>query len=144
MRPSNSIMQMKKNFSFLSNKYKGTIESNRKLVVSSIIIILIIIFFLFQKYQLTTDGVFTICQVDHYEAAGSGGNLYIDIFYQDKKYHTAANTFCSGCEGKYFFVKIIKNQPEGVVVFMRDYPVPDCILNKPIPKQGWEIIPTCN
>lgn len=99
---------------------------------------------LFRSYKLKNDGVYTICQVDHYEPAESGGSLYIDILYNGKKYRAVADAFCGNCNGKYFFVKIIRNQPEGVVIFLDNYPVPDCVLNHSIPKEGWEIIPKCD
>lgn len=117
---------------------------NRKLIVSLVILLLIVTYFLFRSYKLNTDGIYTVCQVDHFEPADSGASLYIDIFYQGKKYRAVASSFCGNCNGKFFFVRIIKNQPEGVVIFLDNYPVPDCVLNHSIPEEGWEIIPTCD
>ena len=116
---------------------------DRKLIVFLVIILLIITYSLFRSYKLNTDGVYTVCQVDHFEPADSGVSLYIDIFYQGKKYRRVADSFCGNCNGKYFFVRIIRNQPEGVVIFLDKYPVPDCVLNGTIPEKGWETIPTC-
>ena len=116
---------------------------DRKLIVSLVILLLIVMYSLFRSYKLNTEGVYTICQVDHFEAADSGVSLYIDVFYQGKKYRRVANSFCGNCNGKYFFVKIIRDQPEGVVIFSDKHPVPDCILNDSIPEQGWESIPSC-
>ena len=115
---------------------------DRKLIVSLLILLLIITYFLFRSYKLNTDGVYTVCQVDHFEPADSGASLYIDIFYQGKKYRAVANSFCGNCNGKYFFVRIIRNQPEGAVIFLDKHPVPDCILNDLIPEQGWDSILT--
>ncbi|MDR6341625.1 hypothetical protein HNQ91_004698 [Filimonas zeae] len=48
------------------------------------------------------------------------------------------------CVGKYFFIKIISEEPEGAVVFLKEYPVPDCILRRKIPPEGWNEIPGCD
>jgi len=78
---------------------------DRKLIVSLVILLLIVTYSLFSSYKLNTDGVYTICQVDHFEAADSGVCLYIDVFYQAKKYRRVANSFCGNCNGKYFLAK---------------------------------------
>jgi hypothetical protein len=112
-------------------------------IAVSVIIILLLGYSIFRANKIVTDGIYTICQVDHFESAESGVNLYIELHYQGKKIKRSVDSFCGGCDGRYFFVRIIKNQPNSIVLFLSKYPVPDCILNDSIPFEGWKEIPTC-
>jgi hypothetical protein len=93
---------------------------------------------------MAKNGIITVCQVDHYEPAGSGGSLFVNVFYKGKVYKNIANASCSDCNGKYFFVRIMKGSPTGKIIFFEFDPVPDCILKKKIPDEGWSTIPKCD
>jgi len=107
------------------------------------IVAIILIWTLYSNHKFSSQGVYTICRVDHYEPGGSGSDLYIDIYYQGIKYKAVANALCNGCDGKLYFVQIVKNKPTGTVRFLGDYPVPDCISIDDLPKEGWTKIPQC-
>ncbi|GAB2808317.1 hypothetical protein [Ferruginibacter profundus] len=107
------------------------------------IVFVFAIFVAYRSCKLDNEGVITICKVDHYEPAGSGSSLYIKIYYQGKEYNSIANSMCGECDGKFFFIRIIKGQPLKEVVFLKDYPVPDCISKKTLPYDGWVKIPSC-
>lgn len=138
----NQKVFMKKIKVFFSNM-KDLSGQNREFGFFLIIMVFLICYSLYSRYQFSSDGVFTICRIDHYEPADGGGNLYIDIYYKGQVFRNVANSFSGSSKSKYRFVKIIKDQPTGVVIFLKDYPVPDCILIDSIPNDGWEKIPSC-
>ena len=45
--------------------------------------------------------------------------------------------------GKDYFVMLLPSNPNAIVL-LENNPVPDCLLNKAAPPQGWKKMPTCN
>lgn len=96
----------------------------------------------YQNYLFNSSGIITIAKVVGSEAAEQGYDLYLKVSYNGKEYDNIADGLCSNCRNKYFYVRIIENSPTGKIIFYNE-PVPECILNKPIPIKGWKIIPKC-
>jgi len=126
------------------NKIFNDNIDRKEMYFGAFIVLTFIIFITYRGCKLQNDGVITICKVDHYEPAESGSSLFIKIYYHGKEYNSVANTMCGECNGKLFFVRIIKNQPLKEVIFLKDHPVPDCILINSLPFEGWNEIPICD
>ena len=120
------------------------INNNRSLIFGVFVISMFVIYSLFRKYQLDSHGVITIAKVVRYENAESGDNLWVKVYYNGQIYETMSGSSCYSCIGQFFFVRIVKGDPTGVVILYNDNPVPDCILQKPLPVDGWKEIPTCD
>jgi len=92
---------------------------------------------------IKSKGVITIARVEYFKGASDGSDLHINVYYNGTTYKNVIDEFCR-CNGKFFFVKIEKNNPEGYIIFYKDKPVPDCILKRPIPITGWSDFTVCS
>ena len=115
----------------------------KKLIFTLLIVLLIIGFGFYKITQINKYGVFTVARVLKYESAASGGDLYIEIYFQGKVINATVGNACAKCIGKYYFVKVLKETPSKHVIFFNESPVPDCILRNGIPKDGWKEFPIC-
>jgi len=118
-------------------------EGQAKPFLISIIVIGLAIVVLVGRSNFRKYGAVTVAQVIKAEGAAEGGSLHIVVFFRGQKIKTIANAMCRLCEGKYFFVKILRNNPHKSVIFYDDNPVPTCILDSPLPEEGWKEIPIC-
>lgn len=125
------------------NSLKNFINSNREGIGVIVIILIITTYCFYIQNERAESGVITIARVERFEGSEQGVDLYITIFFEDKKYSASVDVFCKGCEGKFFFVKILKNSPNKYVEFYKSNLVPECILKLPLPSEGWKEIPKC-
>lgn len=44
--------------------------------------------------------------------------------------------------GRRYFIKLLPKDPDALV-FLKEYPVPECLLLADIPKEGWKEMPSC-
>jgi hypothetical protein len=119
-----------------------TFFKNKELVGGILLILIFLFYIISRDNNIKRHGVFTIAKIIKYEGDADGASLFIDIHFNGKIFSTVVNQGCSNCIGKYFFVKILKQDPSSVIFYEKEI-VPDCILKKPIPIKGWEKIPTC-
>lgn len=114
-----------------------------KWIVVCLLILSIILYDVYETKKIERDGIITIAKVDKYETNVSGGDMHISIFYKQKEYKSVINTICIKCTGKYYFVKILDQDPGKNVILLDNIIVPQCLLSKPIPYDGWKEIPKC-
>lgn len=120
---------------------KGSKYNNLIFVILGVL--LIIGYTYFRKNRIDKFGIFTIAKVVRYEGASSGSFLYMTVYLGGKTFNTSVGNSCYRCIGKYYFVKVIKENPSKHVIFYNESPVPECILKNPIPENGWKKFPSC-
>jgi len=109
-----------------------------------VIFIGIVIFVGYKMTNTKTHGLVTIAKVLRYEPAESGSELFIEIYFMNKKYVTSiGQEFQPGSFGRFFFIKIDPKQPENYPIFYADRPVPRCIIDSVKYFRGWLDFPTC-
>ena len=108
-----------------------------------IIIIGLVVIVVAQRDKFKKYGTITIAQVIKSEGAAEGNNLHLAVLFRGERIEMIANAMCRRCDGKYFFVKILRNDPSQSVIFYDDKLVPECILRQPLPQEGWKEIPNC-
>jgi hypothetical protein len=125
---------------------KKIIDEHGGLLSVITILLIFIAFFVIRKNKMNKEGVFTIAKVIKYESDASGGSLYIEVYFRGEKINTIVNSSCFGCDkdNDFYFVQLLKQNPKYDIYFFEDYPVPDCILKKPIPELGWKELPKCD
>ena len=90
-------------------------------------------------------GIITVAKVTGFEGAESGSDLYLEIYLEGKKYKTSVGQGCQhDCIGRFFFVKVLRDNPTHYIIFYGYKPVPDCIMSNVIYFKGWKEIPDCN
>ena len=89
-------------------------------------------------------GVITVAKVLRYESGEYGSDLSLEVYVGDKKFTTTVDQDCDECVGRYYFVKILKEDPLRYPLIYTDDPVPDCILSKVKYFDGWKDIPECD
>jgi hypothetical protein len=128
------------------NKIFNYLTNNKPLFIGILMIIVVICIGLYRQYRVRNYSVFTVARVDKFEGAEQGVDVYITIFYRDKKFKCIVDSWCLDCTGKYYFVKIDGENPSlcGRVQLYENNPVPECLVGK-IPSNGWNEIPkdTC-
>jgi len=124
------------------NTRKGNIEFV-KYAVFAFILLSIIFYERWHDNKIRKYGVYTIAKVDHQERAADVGDLHVDIYYGNEVRRVRLNKSCGGCDGKFFFVKVQKDDPFNNILFYENNPVPNCILKNPIPSEGWKEMPVC-
>lgn len=121
----------------------GFLKKNKADTIKVSVFMAVVIFFMVKSFfDFKKNGVYTVAKVLRQEGASSGANLYLTVFFQNKRINAVADDVCRYCVGKFFFVKVRKDKPNKVV-FYYDKPVPDCIMEAPLPPEGWKEIPKC-
>jgi hypothetical protein len=90
------------------------------------------------------NGIVTVAKVIEYEAHEQGSSTLIHIYLGNKIIPTHVTPDCYYCEGKYYFIKVLKDDPENTPLFYEDKPVPDCIIENVKYFEGWNDFPTCD
>ena len=88
-------------------------------------------------------GIITICYVKYFEIQSQGSTTYCTVFLNGKKYDATSSEGCKEMNGKYFFVKVLKNNPTYYILIYQNNEVPQCILENKLPDGGWDSIPNC-
>ena len=110
-----------------------------------LIVALIYFYVTHQTGKTKRDGIYTIAKIIKWEPAESGSDLYIDIYLEDKIYHTSLGYGCqsSECIGRFFFIKVLRSKPTQYPILLDSLPVPDCIVTSFPDFPGWKKIPKC-
>jgi hypothetical protein len=111
--------------------------------IATFIILLIFIYLFFRYKNVEANGVFTICRFDNYEATSDGSNTYCTIFFNGKEYNITNGMGSKKRIGKFFFVKLLKDNPTYEVIVYYQHEVPGCIDKNSLPTKGWREIPSC-
>lgn len=99
----------------------------------------------YKNKQVKEEGIFTIAKLIRFVGAESGSSLYIDIYLNNKVYHTSVNEdFEKGGIGKFYFIKVLKNAPTDYPILYGYKQVPSCILENVKDYKGWNRIPDCD
>lgn len=117
------------------------LKFNSSFTIGVLMLLLVIVYIVYTQYMLKEHGAITIAKVEKFESAEQGINLYITIYFRGRKYESMVDAACFKCEGKYFYIKIIDQNPSEAPHLYDDKPVPTCILEKPLPFNGWNEIP---
>lgn len=125
-------------------RVKDYIRNHAELIFVLIVVAGIFLFVHFKQRNVKNEGVITVAKVTNYEGAESGSDLFIEIYLDNKIYSTRIGYGCGiNCIGKFFFVKVNKNNPKDYPIFYGDKQVPDCILRSVKVYEGWEDFPQC-
>jgi hypothetical protein len=110
------------------------------------IVLLLVIINDFNKKTNNTEknGVITVARIMRHEIAEQGATLNIEIYLKNKVFTTTATNKCYYCEGKFFFVKVLEENPTSYPILYMDKPVPDCIIENVKYYKGWNDFPTCS
>jgi hypothetical protein len=136
----NVMMKKDKNQKLLS------FISNYLEIIGTLFILFVIILFLwFKERKVNNSGVITIAKVIDLNMSGDGSDLSIEIYFHKKVYKTSLNIICTGnCVGKYYFIKVNKDDPTDYPIFYEEKEVPQCILlNYSDQSNGWIDFPLC-
>ena len=121
----------------------NSITKYKEAYIAAFVIVLILIYSKLRLNNVENNGVITICRINNYEALSDGSNTYCTVFLNGKKYEVISGMGSKKMIGKYFFVKALKEKPRYDIVIYDDKEVPKCILDNPLPKEGWNKIPNC-
>ena len=108
-----------------------------------VIIVGIFLYGILRFKRVEKSGVFSIARVDKCEPEVDGSETYITVFFGGKEYPTTVGNSKSRMVGKFYFVKILPEDPTYEVILYLDNEVPACLLKDSIPRGGWEVLPTC-
>lgn len=118
-------------------------SDNLRLILGLVIIIPLVSYGLYQCSELKKKGRITIAKAIRYEGKAHGSSLYIEIYFNGKIVHDIVNALCPECVGKYYYVKVKPDNPSSFAILFENQQVPECILSKPLPLNGWKEIPEC-
>jgi len=135
-------------FHWLKNiltKTENLITTNIKVVITLIIVGFIILFTTKKYHVIRKYGRVSVAKVIQSEPAASGAMTYIEFYFRGKKVTAMLDEIFF--EDRYIFVKFLPDRPNDVIFIEGEnygkY-APNCILNIPIPYEGWDEIPNCN
>ena len=111
------------------------------LFLITFIYIFSIIFNFYYIQNTNIQGIYTIVKVIKIEIPEQGIDCYVDIYYHNKTYSKVVDNFHLTVGCYYFAVIWPSSNPELAYILNK---VPDCLLVKPIPYEGWKKIPQCN
>jgi len=125
-------------------KTRALFEEYRGIIGFIAIGLLIACFILVKRSEMRKHGIITVAKVIEYEAAESGSSLRIQVYLKDKVITAYVANECYFCAGKYYFVKVLKDDPTNYPIIYMEKPVPDCIIENVKYYKGWDDFPTCN
>ncbi len=105
------------------------------------IALLFLVLRMYEEYSFSKRGVYTIGKVTNWESAEQGSSCFVDVYYHGKIYKTVLNTTRPQV-GRFYYVSLLANDPGSAGILKEE--VQPCILEKPIPYEGWKKIPSCN
>lgn len=111
------------------------------------LIIAVAIIFCIYKFFWTHDveksGIYSKGIVVNSESTKGGILITVQYSYQGSKYKsTVGSDLGKGAIGRQYFIQFKPEDPKAIV-FHRDQPVPDCLINVEAPSSGWNKIPDC-
>jgi hypothetical protein len=120
------------------------LQNNSKIIFAIIVVLFLVFYSINRTNHTDKHGLITVAKVMKYEPAESGSSLEINIYLKDKVISTSVSTGCYFCVGKFFFIKVLKDDPKSYPLLILDKPVPDCIIEKVQYFKGWDSIPSCD
>src|SRR5206468_10962482 len=104
--------------------------NNKPLLFGLLLIMAVLCVGLYRNYRLSNYGIITVARVDKFEGAEQGVNVHITIFFQEKQFNCVVDSWCLRCEGKFYFIKIDKENPRscGRVHLYENKAVSECLL----------------
>ena len=103
-----------------------------------------IFLYLSAKYRkVETEGVFIVCKINNYEPDSDGSTTYCTAYLNGQEYNFRSGEGNGSMVGKYYFGKVLKEDPYFQFILYPDQEVPGCILNDTLSKAGWTTIPVC-
>lgn len=92
---------------------------------------------------ISSNGVYTKCIIKSVLAYKGGVRIEIDYFFKNEKFSALLNYSGDGIKvGEQYFIKLL---PENPKAFNFDnIIIPECLLNKQPPFNGWTKLPTCD
>ena len=121
--------------------FKKSIIENRSVFITLVILIGLILFVNFRITSVEKNGVITLCKIDWYEPLADGSTTYCSVFLNDKVYKVESGMGYKSMIGRYYFVKVLKENPNYEIIIYDNIIVPSCILKIKLPSNGWKEIP---
>ena len=115
--------------------------------IGTILLIIMMIYYCVSKSNnIEKNGVVTVAKVMEYEAAEQGSSLRIHVYLEHKVITAHVSNDCYFCIGGYYFVKVLKDDPDSYLILYMDKPVPDCIIRRVGFDyfKGWKDFPDCS
>lgn len=111
------------------------------------LVIAVAIIFCTYKFFWTQDvkkeGIYSKGTVVNSESTKGGILITVQYSYNGAQYKaTLGSSLGKGAIGRQYFIQFKPVDPKAIV-FHRDKPVPDCLINVDAPSSGWDKIPSC-
>lgn len=88
-------------------------------------------------------GIYSKGLVVKSDATKGGILITVQFYYKNSRYEsTVGSDLGKGAIGRQYFIQFKPKDPKAIV-FHRDRPVPDCLIDVEAPKEGWDKIPSC-
>ena len=98
--------------------------------------------FLWNK-DIEKEGMFFKGVVINSESTRGGALITVEYEYFSKRYESVLPIdLGKGAIGRQYFIQLKLENPKSIV-FHRDKPVPNCLINVEPPQAGWKKIPSC-
>lgn|SRR5574343_1648079 len=95
------------------------------------------------RQSVNNNGIYLKCKVINSEGYKGGILTTISYSYKTKAYRVMVHSeFGREKIGEQYFIKVLPSNPD-VVLFLENNPVPDCLLQKDTPVEGWKQMPAC-
>lgn len=117
----------------------------KRLILVCIIaaVVLYGIYQFFWNQNIKRDGIYSKGIIVNSESTRGGIIITVRYIYHNKQYQTRLSSELGrGAIGRQYFIQFLPTDPKAIV-FHRDKPVPDCLINIEAPSSGWDKIPAC-
>jgi len=119
--------------------------TEKKKAVVLVIVFVLLIFFchsIFTRY-VETYGVYTKCTIVGSKERRASNLLTITYFFNLTEYTASCKSYLTkSALGNQYFIKILPSNPRIFILYEKN-PVPHCLTDVKVPKNGWKYIPEC-
>ncbi len=119
-------------------------RSYKPLAIFFVFMVLIAAYQFYFNSNILEKGVFTKATLVNAEAYKGGVNITLKYSFNGREFESrmGGGGLGSGSIGQQFFVKVIPEDPDHIVLFSKK-PVPECLLETAPPAMGWSKLPIC-
>ena len=95
--------------------------------------------------KIEENGVYTIATVIDKEILNRKPYAFLKYTYHNQTYEKRVLSKYSRYKiSEKYFIQLLPTNPNGVILFYEENPVPECLFEIELPVEGWKEIPTCS